>query len=195
YHGDTQMIISLMSSDKKNPSDSIACLAASAALAVSGIPFAGPVSEGRVARINGRFKVNPEMGEMELADMDPIVPGTERDVLMVEGEMKEVQEADMIEAIKVAHEVIQMQCKALAEFGAAVAKSQPKRTYDHEAVNPELEKRIHEFCYQRYYDLAMNPSSKEERGQNFKQVKDDFMATLTEEEVLVADKAMLARYF
>ena len=195
YHGDTQMIISLMSSDRKNPSDAIACLAASAALAVSDIPFAGPVSEVRVARIDGRFVINPEMGEMEKADMDLVVAGTMRDILMVEGEMKEVQEADMIEAIKVAHEVIQKQCKALEEFGAAVAKSQPKRTYEHEANNPALEQRIHEFCYQKYYDLAMNPSSKEERGNNFKQVKEDFMATLTEEELLLADKAMLARYF
>ena len=195
FHGDTQVVVSLMSSDKKNPSDAIACLAASAALAVSDIPFGGPVSEVRVARIDGQYRINPEVTDMERADLDLIVAGTKRDVLMVEGEMKEVQEADMIEAIKIAHQVIQMQCEALEDLGRMVPKSQTKRTYEHEANNPELEKRIMEYCYQRYYDLAMEPSGKEERGTKFKQVKEDFMATLTEEEILVADKAMLARYF
>ncbi len=195
FHGDTQVVVSLMSSDKKNPSDAIACLAASAALAVSDIPFGGPVSEVRVALIDGQYRINPEVTDMERADLDLIVAGTKRDVLMVEGEMKEVQEADMIEAIKIAHQVIQMQCEALEDLGRMVPKSQAKRTYEHEANNPELEKRIMEYCYQRYYDLAMEPSGKEERGTKFKQVKEDFMATLTEEEILVADKAMLARYF
>ncbi|MCW5900586.1 MAG: polyribonucleotide nucleotidyltransferase [Flavobacteriales bacterium] len=193
YHGDTQVMISLMSADKKNPSDAIACLAAAAALAVSNIPFAGPVSEVRVARIGGRFVVNPRVEEMAEADMDLIVAGTDRDILMVEGEMKEVQEADMIEAIKVAHEAIKVHCAVLKELGAAVPKSQVKRTYEHENKNPDLEKKIHDFCYQRYYDLAMVPSSKDERHEKFGTVKEECLATLSEEEL--ADKAMLARYF
>ncbi|MCB0817545.1 MAG: polyribonucleotide nucleotidyltransferase, partial [Flavobacteriales bacterium] len=103
FHGDTQVMITLMSTDKKNHSDSLACLAGAAALAVSDIPFGGPVSEVRVARINGQFMINPDMDESTQADIDLIVAATEHDILMVEGEMKEVQESEMIEAIKLAH--------------------------------------------------------------------------------------------
>ncbi|MCB0794281.1 MAG: polyribonucleotide nucleotidyltransferase [Flavobacteriales bacterium] len=193
FHGDTQVVITLMSTDKKNHSDSLACLAGAAALAVSDIPFGGPVSEVRVSRINGQFKVNPTMEESAEADLDLIVAATENDILMVEGEMKEVQEADMIEAIKVAHEAIKVHCRVLNELSAAVPKSQVKRTYEHENKNEALEKKIFDFCYQRYYDLAMKPSAKEERSANFGQVKEDCLATLSEEEL--ADKAMLNRYF
>jgi polyribonucleotide nucleotidyltransferase len=193
FHGDTQVQVMLMSHDKKNHSDALACLAGAAALAVSDIPFGGPVSEVRVARIDGRFVVNPDMAEVERADMDLIVAATERDILMVEGEMKEVQEADMIEAIKVAHEAIKVHCRVLHELAAAVPKSATKRTYSHENNDPVVEQLIHDFCYQRFYDLAMKPSTKEERSANFSQVKEECLATLSEEQK--ADKAMLARYF
>jgi polyribonucleotide nucleotidyltransferase len=193
FHGDTQVQVMLMSHDKKNHSDALACLAGAAALAVSDIPFGGPVSEVRVARIDGRFVVNPDMAEVERADMDLIVAATERDILMVEGEMKEVQEADMIEAIKVAHEAIKVHCRVLNELAAAVPKSATKRTYSHENNDPVVEQLIHDFCYQRFYDLAMKPSTKEERSANFSQVKEECLATLSEEQK--ADKAMLARYF
>ncbi len=193
FHGDTQVVVSLMSSDKKNHSDSLACLAGAAALAVSDIPFAGPVSEVRVARIDGKFLVNPDMQEVERADLDLIVAATESDILMVEGEMKEVQESDMIEAIKVAHEAIKVHCKVLNELSAAVAKSQVKRTYDHERKNEAIEKKIFDFCYQRYYDLACVPSSKEVRSEKFAAVKEECLATLADDEK--TDKAMLARYF
>src|SRR5690606_6971870 len=126
---------------------------------------------------------------------DLIVAGTKSDILMVEGEMKEVQEADMIEAIKFAHQAIQKQCAALDELSAMVPKSQVKRTYDHEVKDPVMEQRIMDFCYQRFYDLAMVPSGKEERAQKFGAVKEAFLATLTEAEKASADKAMLARYF
>ena len=193
FHGDTQVQVMLMSHDKKNHSDSLACLAGAAALAVSDIPFGGPVSEVRVARIDGRFQINPDMVEVERADMDLIVAATESDILMVEGEMDEVQEADMIEAIKVAHEAIKVHCRVLNELSAAVAKSHVKRTYDHEKNNAEVEKKIFDFCYQRYYDLACQPSGKEERSAKFGAVKEECMATLSDEEK--SDKAMLARYF
>ena len=193
FHGDTQVVVSMMSSDKKNPGDSLACLAASAAIAVSDIPFDGPVSEVRVARVDGKFVINPEVGDMERADMEMVVAGTESDIMMVEGEMKEVQEADMIEAIKLAHEAIKMQCQAIKELGAAVAKSLVKRTYSHENANAELEQKIMDFCYQKYYDVAMEASAKEVRAEKFKVIKDECMATLSEEEQ--KDKAMLGRYF
>ncbi|MCB9169835.1 MAG: polyribonucleotide nucleotidyltransferase [Flavobacteriales bacterium] len=193
FHGDTQVVISLMSTDKKTQSDSLACLAGAAALAVSDIPFSGPVSEVRVARIDGHMVLNPEVEMAASADIDLIVAGTLTDILMVEGEMKEVQEEDMIEAIKLAHEAIKKQCVVLNELSAAVPKSQVKRTYEHENKNEALEKKIFDFCYQRYYDLALQPSSKEERSANFGKVKEDCLATLSEEEQ--ADKAMLARYF
>lgn len=193
FHGDTQVVVSLMSSDKQNQSDAIACLAAAAALAVSDIPFAGPVSEVRIARVNGKYLLNPTFAEGEGCDLDLIVAGTKSDILMVEGEMQEVQEADMIEAIKVAHEAIQKQCIALDELSALVPKSQVKRTYDHENNDAAIGQKIHDFCYQKYYDLAMNASSKEERGANFAAVKEACLASLSDEEK--TDKAMLARFF
>jgi polyribonucleotide nucleotidyltransferase len=193
FHGDTQVVISMMSSDKKNPGDSLACLAAAAAIAVSDIPFAGPVSEVRVARVDGKFVVNPDVDQMERADIELIVAGTERDIMMVEGELQEVSEADMIEAIKVGHEAIKVHCQVLNELSAAVPKSHVKRTYEHEKNDPAVEQKIMDFCYQRYYDLALQASGKEERGQNFKAVKEDCLASLSEEEK--ADSAMLGRYF
>lgn len=193
FHGDTQVVVSLMSSDKKNQADAIACLAAAAALAVSDIPFGGPVSEVRVCRVGGRYLLNPTLEELAGNDLDLIVAGTKADILMVEGEMKEVQEADMIEAIKVAHQAIQKQCAALEEFAAQVPKSRVKRTYNHENNIEAIGQKIHDFCYQKYYDLAMSPSTKEERHEKFAAIKEECLATLADEEK--TDKAMLARYF
>jgi hypothetical protein len=155
-----------MSADKENPADAIACLAASAALAVSDIPFGGPVSEVRVARVNGKMILNPTHRGTEGADLDLIVAGTKSDILMVEGEMKEVQEADMIEAIKVAHDAIKKQCIALEELSAMVPKSQTKRTYNHENNDEAIGKKIMDFCYQKYYDYAMEPSARKRAWTN-----------------------------
>ncbi|QQR87374.1 MAG: polyribonucleotide nucleotidyltransferase [Flavobacteriales bacterium] len=193
FHGDTQVVVSLMSSDKKNQSDSIACLAAAAALAVSDIPFGGPVSEIRVTRVNGKFILNPTWEEAAGNDMDLIVAGTLTDILMVEGEMKEIQEADMIAAIKVAHDAIKVHCQALNELSAMVPKSQVKRTYNHENNDAAIGQLIHDFCYQKYYDIALVPSAKEERSANFAAVKEACLATLADEQK--TDKAMLARFF
>lgn len=193
FHGDTQVMVSLMSADKKNQADGIACLAAAAALAVSDIPFGGPVSEVRVGRVNGRFIINPTVEELQGNDLDLIVAGTKADILMVEGEMKEVQEADMIEAIKVAHEAIKKQCIALEEFAAMVPKAQVKRTYNHETNIETIGQKIHDYCYQRFYDLAMESTTKEERNEKIAAIKEACLATLADEEK--TDKAMLARYF
>ncbi|HQZ42598.1 MAG TPA: polyribonucleotide nucleotidyltransferase, partial [Flavobacteriales bacterium] len=193
FHGDTQVVISLMSTDKNNQSDALACLAASAALAVSDIPFGGPVTEVRVARVNGKMVLNPMHSEMEGVDMDLIVAGTKSDILMVEGEMNEVQEADMIEAIKLAHDAIKKQCVALDELSAMVPKSQTKRTYNHENNDEAIGKKIMDLCYQQYYDFAMEPSAKEARMDKFASIKEECLATLSDEEKM--DKAMLGRFF
>jgi polyribonucleotide nucleotidyltransferase len=193
FHGDTQVQVSLMSTDKKNPSDALACLAAAAALAVSDIPFNGPVSEVRVARKSGKWTINPTFEEMEGSDIDLIVAGTSSDILMVEGEMKEVSEGEMIEGIKIAHDAIKVQCRVLNELGAAVAKSHTKRTYNHEEKDEALEKAIYNATFQKYYDIALVASAKEVRGEAFAKVKEDFLATLTDEQK--SKKAMLARYF
>ncbi|HNK42994.1 MAG TPA: polyribonucleotide nucleotidyltransferase, partial [Flavobacteriales bacterium] len=186
-------MVSLLSTDKKNPSDSIACLAAAAALAVSDIPFNGPVSEVRVSRKNGTWSINPTFDAIENADIDLIVAGTSSDILMVEGEMKEVSEAEMIEGIKLAHDAIKLQCQALNELAAAVPKSSPKRTYNHEEKDEALEKAIYNATFQKYYDIASVASAKEVRSEAFAKVKEEFVATLPEE--TKAKKAMLARYF
>jgi polyribonucleotide nucleotidyltransferase len=186
--------VTLLSSDKKNWPDALACLAAASAIAVSNIPFNGPVSEVRVARIDGQLKINPDIESAKLADIDLMVAGTERDVLMVEGEMKEVAEADMVAAIKHAHETIKKHCAVINELAAMVPKAAVKRTYEHEDSDPALQQAIHDFCYQKFFDLAMKPSAKEARSEAFSKVKEDFLATMSEEDQL-AKKAMLARYF
>ncbi|MCB0771765.1 MAG: polyribonucleotide nucleotidyltransferase [Flavobacteriales bacterium] len=193
FHGDTQVQVSMISTDKKNPADSLACLAAAAAIAVSDIPFNGPVSEVRVIRNKGTWTINPTFEQMEDAELDLIVAGTAKDILMVEGEMNEVTEADMIEAIKLAHESIQDQCRVIAELAALVPKSLTKRTYNHEENDAELEKAIYDATFQKYYDVAIHASAKEVRSEAFNRIKEEFTATLTEEQQ--AKKAMLGRYF
>ena len=120
YHADTTITINLISSDRQQLPDSLACLAASAALAVSNIPFNGPVSEVRVARINGQMIINPNIEALKDADLDIIVAASQDSIVMVEGEMKEVQENDMLEAIKLAHEAIKVQINAINELAAMV---------------------------------------------------------------------------
>lgn len=193
FHGDIQVQVSMISSDRKNPADSLACLAGAAAIAVSDIPFHGPVSEVRVVRKDNAWVINPTFEQLDGAELDLIVAGTAKDILMVEGEMHEVPEAEMIEAIKLAHESIKDQCRVIGELAAEVPKSLVKRTYSHEENDPELQKAIYDATFQKYYDIAVHPSSKEERSEAFGKVKEAFIATLGEEQV--AKKAMLDRYF
>ncbi len=185
FHAEVQVIINLLSADKENMPDAMACLAASAALAVSDIPFHGPVSEVRVARINGEFMINPTTSELADADMEMVVAGTIDNIMMVEGEMKEVGEDDMLLAIEKAHEAIKVHCQTLLELGQDVSKSEPKRTYQHEPEpNEDLRKAIHAACYQGCYDIAKEGhASKAKRKELFGQVKENFTAQYSEEEL------------
>ena len=195
YHAETQVMMQLMSSDKENMPDALACLAASACLAVSDIPFNGPVSEVRVARINGEFAINPTFDEMKKADMDMIIAGTLDSIVMVEGEMNEVSEGEMLDAIKEAHVVIKEQCQLQIDIAAKVSKANPKREYSHEKHNEDLRKDIYDFSYQRCYDVAKQGlADKHKRAELFGAIKDDFKATLTAEE-LEEEGFLISQYF
>ena len=193
FHAEVFVNVNLISAEKDIQPDALAGLAASAALAVSDIPFEGPISEVRVARINGEFKINPNFSEMADADLDIMVAATYDNIMMVEGEMKEVSEADMLAAIKFAHDEIKKHCKAQMELTEAVGKTE-KRTYCHEENDEELRKAIQEFCYDRCYAIAKSGSAKQERTDAFAALKDEFCATLTEEEC-EEKHMMIERYY
>lgn len=195
YHADVQVLISLISSDKNILPDSLAGLAASAAIAVSDIPFNGPISEVRVAKINGNYVVNPFRSELENATLDLIVAGSAKDINMVEGEMKEVSEEEMIEAIKVAHDAIKIQCRAQEELAAQIEKSKVKRTYSHEENDLELKEQIAKAVYDKCYAIAKaGNANKNERKLAFEAVRAEFIATLTPE-VAEEKAALINRYF
>jgi len=160
YHAEVQVIVTLISSDDEILPDALACLAASTALTVSDIPFNGPVSEIRVARINGKFVVNPTISQYESADIDIMVAATNDNIMMVEGEMKEVSEQAMVDAIEVAHKHLKLACQAQLELAALVEKSSPKREYSHEKNNEDLKAAISAFCYDKIYKVAMSGSGK-----------------------------------
>ncbi|MCH2213946.1 MAG: polyribonucleotide nucleotidyltransferase [Flavobacteriales bacterium] len=183
YHSEVQVMLALMSSDHKNMPDALACLAASAALAVSDIPFNGPVSEVRVGRIDGKFVINPTFEELEQSDIDMIIAGTESSIVMVEGEMDEISEDEMVSAIEAAHAAIKVHCQALNEFGKMVAKSEPKREYSHETNDDDLAKQVMEACYQGCYDIAKKQLGKEDRGTAFSELRDEFASKFSEEEL------------
>ncbi|GIV34580.1 MAG: polyribonucleotide nucleotidyltransferase [Chitinophagales bacterium] len=193
YHADTQVIVSLISAEKNTAPDALAGLAASAALTISDIPFNGPVSEVRVARIDGKFVINPSYDELERADMDLIVAASMHDICMVEGEMNEVSEEDMVEALRFAHEAIKKQCEAQLELAKIAGK--PKRQYSHEENDEDLKKRLTEFCYERCYQVALQGiADKQKRSEAFKAIKQEFIDSLTPEEALEKG-AMISRYF
>jgi len=179
YHADTQVMISLISADKEIMPDCLAGLAASAAIAVSDIPFNGPISEVRVAKIDGKLVINPTLSQLEAATLEFIVAGSEFDINMVEGEAKEIQETEMIEAIKFAHEAIKIQCLIQRELTAAVGKTE-KRVYSHENHNEELKKAIYAATYEQVYAIASSASAKDERSAKFKEVRDAYIETLGE---------------
>lgn len=196
YHADTQVLIYLISSDKTFNPDCLAGFAASAAIAVSDIPFNGPISEVRVGRIDGKFMLNPSFAEMEKSDIDMMVAGSAKDIMMVEGEMKEVSEADMLEAIKFAHEGIRKMIAAINELAAQVEKSKTKRTYSHETNNDELREKVKKATYDKVYAVACrkNPN-KHQRSDDFKAVFTEFWESLPEEEKTDENKALAKRYF
>lgn len=195
YHADTQVMISLISSDREHLPDSLACLAASTAIAVSDIPFNGPVSEVRVARINGKLEINPRYEMLGNADIDLIVAASRDSIVMVEGEMKEVSENEMLEAIKFAHEAIRVQIAAIEELAAMVPASSPKRTYSHETSDEQLKEQIYSFCYAKLMDVARSrTANKKVRSDAFKTIKEEFVATLSPDDAL-AKKGLIGRYF
>ncbi len=183
YHADTQIMIQLMSADGEDLPDALACFAASAAVAVSDIPFNGPVSEVRVARKDGTFMINPTKTELEGAEIDLMVAGSLDSIVMVEGEMLEVSEAEMLEAIKEAHNVIKEQCQMQLDIAAEVEKAKEKREYSHENHDDELKERIHNLGYQKFYDIAKQGiADKKKRGELFGGVKEEILEALSEEE-------------
>ncbi|RAU83353.1 polyribonucleotide nucleotidyltransferase [Pontibacter arcticus] len=181
YHAETQISINLISADKEIMPDALAALAASAALAVSDIPFNGPISEVRVARIDGQFVINPTATDLQRADIDMIVGASMDSVSMVEGEMNEVSEEEMLEAISFAHEAIKVQCRAQLELSEMVGKLE-KRTYSHETHDEELRSKVYEATYQKAYQVAMRGNAnKSERKEGFKAVVTEFIESLGED--------------
>lgn len=194
YHADTFVNIMLFSTDGVDMPDALAGLAASAALAVSDIPFNGPISEVRVARIDGKFRINPTFSELERADMDLMVGATYENIMMVEGEMDEVSEADLLEALKAAHEAIKVHCLVQKELAEAVG-STVKREYCHETNDEELRKDVWAKCYDKAYAIARSGNADKHARQNaFDAIVDDYLAGLSEEE-LAEKEPLVRRYY
>ncbi len=192
YHADTQVMISLISADKNIMPDCLAGLAASAALSVSDIPFNGPISEVRVAKVDGQLIINPTLSQLQTATLEFIVAGSEHDINMVEGESKEIQEAELVEAIKFAHAAIKVQCLAQKELTDEVSKT-VKRTYSHEHSNEDLKKAIYAATYDQVYAVASSASGKDERSVKFKEVRDAYIATLGEIDDIT--KSLAKKYY
>ena len=194
FHADTIVNVILFSADGEDMPDALAGLAASSALAVSDIPFNGPISEVRVARINGQFKVNPTFSELKQADMDIMVGATIDNIMMVEGEMEEVQEADLLEALKVAHEAIKIQCKAQMELTEQVGKT-VKRTYCHEVNDEDLKKDIWEKTFQQAFEVAASGNTdKHARMDAFANILKTYKENM-DPEVLAEKGELVGRYY
>ncbi|GGE08976.1 polyribonucleotide nucleotidyltransferase [Sphingobacterium cellulitidis] len=180
YHADTQVMVSLISADKEIMPDALAGLAASAAIAVSDIPFNGPISEVRVAKIDGELVINPTVSALEKASLEFIVAGSAQDIVMVEGEAKEISETEMVEAIAFAHEAIKKQVAGQVELANLVGSGE-KRDFNHEPSNPELKDAIYAATYEKVYEVAKSRSSKHERTEKFAEIGQSFFETLGEE--------------
>lgn len=195
FHAEIQVMIQLISYDGSILPDSLAGLAASAAISITDIPFNGPISEVRIIRHYGKYIINPSLAQMDEGfDLDIMVGASKDSIVMIEGEMSEISEKDMIDAISVAHEAIKKQIDAEERLAAKVGKSQPKREYCHETHDEELRSAITEFSYQKIYDIAKTPSEKHERSEKFDAVLEEFLSRYTEEE-LEEKKSLAATYF
>lgn len=193
YHADVQIALSLISGDEKALPDALAAFAASAALSVSDIPFEGPISEVRVARIGGKYVINPSLKDKETADIDLIVAGSIDKLLMVEGEMKEVSEEDMVDALKAAHEAIKDQCALQVELTKAVGKEK-KREFNHEVNDEDLRKQLNELLYPKVYAVARQLiTNKNERAEAFHKVEEEYLASLPEDTTI--NKSLVKKYF
>ena len=194
FHAEVQVMISLISYDGKVMPDSLAGLAASAAVAITDIPFNGPFSEVRVIKKDGVLSINPSWETLQSGvELDIMVGASKDSIVMVEGEMDGITEQEMIEAISFAHEEIKIQIEAQERLAARIEKAQIKREYCHETHDEELRKEIWDYAYQRYYDIAKDPSAKHERSDKFSAVVDEFLEKYTEEEL--EEKEVLAKTY
>ncbi|KIC61217.1 polyribonucleotide nucleotidyltransferase [Chryseobacterium taiwanense] len=176
FHAEVQVMISLISYDGQTIPDDLAGLAASAAIAITDIPFDGPMSEVRVVRFNGELAINPSYEALKDSELDIMVGATKDSIVMVEGEMKEISEQEMLEAIKFAHVEIKKQIEAQERLAEKVGKAFPKREYSHETHDEEIREKVWKETYDKVYEVAKTPSSKEERGDKFKAVREEFLA-------------------
>ena len=182
YSAETQVMIQLMSHDDDVMPDAMAGLAASAAIQLSDFPFECAISEARVGRINGEFVINPTRAQLEESDIDMMIGASADSVMMVEGEMDEISEEEMIEAIKFAHEAIKVQIAAQLRLAEAFGKKEV-RDYEEEPDNEALVKRVHDMAYDKVYAVAKAGSTKKERGAAFAEIKEEVKASFTEEEM------------
>jgi polyribonucleotide nucleotidyltransferase len=194
FHAETFVNVSLISAENDIMPDALAGLAASAALAISDIPFNGPISEVRVARIDGKFMLNPTFSELEKADLDIMVGATYDNILMVEGEMLEVSEEEMIEAIKIAHEAIKVQCQAQMDLAKELKVE--KREYSHEENDEDLKQSMHKELYDKVYQVAglANPN-KHERSDAFEAIKTEYLEKLKAEKGEEVNTSLVGRYY
>ncbi len=182
YHADTQLMISLVSYDKEVAADCLAGLAASAALSLSDIPFNGPISEVRVARVEGNLVINPSPAALEKADIDMMIGASMDSVVMVEGEMDEISEKEMVEAISFAHEAIKEQIQAQLDLTKAAKGALEAREYSHEVNDEELAEKVKQDTYKQVLEVAKAGLPKKERSEKFKEIRDNYIATFSEEE-------------
>ena len=200
YHAEVYVNVILFSADGVDMPDALAGFAASAALAASDIPFEGPISEVRVARINGEFVINPTFEQLKQADMDLMVGATEENIMMVEGEMKEVQESDLLAALKAAHEAIKPMCRLQKELSKELG-TDVKREYCHEVNDEELREQVKNECYQPAYDVTKQGLEKHARAEAFEQIREDFKVRYAEAhadmppEELEEKNALVDRYY
>ena len=193
YHAEVQVMIQLMSHDEDVMPDALAGLAASAAIQLSDFPFECPISEARVGRINGEFVINPNRAQLAESDIDMMIGASADSVMMVEGEMDEISEEEMADAIKFAHEAIKVQCAAQVKLAEAFGKKET-REYEGEREDEELAAKINDFCYDKCYAIAKKGTSKVERTNAFSEVKEELKASFTEEEL--ADYGdLIGKYF
>ena len=193
YHAETQVMIQLMSHDEDVMPDALAGLAASAVIQLSDIPFETPISEARVARINGEFVINPNRAQLEESDIDMMIGASADSVMMVEGEMDEISEEEMADAIKFAHEAIKVQCAAQVRLAEAFGKKET-REYEPEREDEDLAKKINDLAYDKCYAIAKKGTSKAERSEAFAAVKEEITATFSEEE-LADFGGLIGKYF
>jgi polyribonucleotide nucleotidyltransferase len=193
YHAETQVMVYLISGDADALPDALAAFAASSALSVSDIPFNGPISEVRVARIEGKFVINPTMSDRERADIDLIVAASIDNILMVEGSMKEVSEEDMLEALKIAHDAIKVQCQLQIDLAQAVGKTE-KRVYSHENNDENLREELWKALYDKVYNHARQKlANKKLRSEGFSAIVDEYLAAIPAESTV--DKDLVKRYY